>query len=86
MTALLAVAAGHHEASHVPCLLSRGAIWEAELKVLLCTRHCHGVAAVILSRNETASLAFGKDKLVAGRAQGAHVSAVRTRVFCPQCS
>ena len=72
--ASLAVAAGPPWASHGPFLLSRGAVWEAELKVLLCTRHRHSLAAVILSRNETASLAFGKDELVARRAQGAHVS------------
>lgn len=69
-----------------PAFCLEGSIWEAELKVLLRTRHRHGLAAVILSGKETASLAFGRDELVAGRTQGAQVYAAKTRVFCPRCS
>ena len=37
-------------------------------------------------RKGAASLAFGKGELVAGRAQGAQVYAVKARVFCPRHS
>lgn len=69
-----------------PALCLEGPIWEAELEVLLRTRRRRGLAAVILPGKGAASLAFGKGELVAGRAQGAQVYAVKARVFCPRHS